>query len=145
MAFQGIVDLGGLVPDALQVEARRSRLDAEVVVFIDHDRDGAVFPQEEAPVLRMFDVSGRGEMLHRQHFPFQRRQFVEGDEGIMTVSQGVERADLTLPFFQDCCQFRIRRLVGEDVFLQVPVQADTAVDDDVIEVARPVLPGAERR
>ena len=48
------------------------------------------------------------------------------------MSQCIEGTDLAFSFFQDRCQFRIRRFVGENVFLQVPVQADTAVDDDVI-------------
>ena len=144
VAFQGIVDLGRLVPDALEVETRCCRLDAEMVFFIDHDRHGPVFTEQEAPVLGLFDMTGRGKMFHCQHFPFQRRQFVEADEGIAPMAQGIEGTNLAFALFEDGGQFRIRRLIGKDVFLQVPVQADAAVDDDIVEVSRAVLPGAER-
>ena len=42
MAFQSVVDLGGLIPDALEVKARCCRLDDEVILFVEHDGDGPV-------------------------------------------------------------------------------------------------------
>ena len=73
VAFQGIVDLGSLVPDALEVEAWRCRLNDEVVVFVEHDGDGPVVTEQDAAVLRMFDMASRRKMFHYHHFPFHRR------------------------------------------------------------------------
>jgi hypothetical protein len=132
----------GQCPRLGQLEARAQRLEAEVVLLVDHDRQALALGQHEGPRARPVGQLVRDEVALDQELAVDRRQLVHAQE----PAAGERRRALggALDRAQHGDQLLVARPVAERHAAQVPGQPHPRRDDEVRPRSAAVEPRSRR-
>ena len=131
-----VVDVRGARKRRVEVEPRRHALDAQVVLFVDHDARRAVRRDEGDAVLRILDEVAADELLLDEDIALQRRDALEVEEvkGLPEIRRDARQELLGLQANRG--ELVEVRAVRERDFLEIAREADAAREHDVAVLAR---------
>ena len=131
LRLKDVVNARRPVVRRLEVESRRHRLDAQMVLPVDQNAHGAVVADIGAAMGRILEQLAADEMLLPKHVLLKRRALREFDaverlfERLLHVAEHGGNASFRLSEPDEI------RAVGEGSFVQISREADAARQDDV--------------